>query len=176
MVHRIHRHQHRTRHDGGQLHDFPVPTATSEPDGIAAGPDGAVWFTEFFASSIGRVTTRGRFSEFPTPTSGSSPIGIAAGPDGALWFTENGAGNIGRITISGSATEFPIPTPGSGPVGITAGPDGGMWFTEFAANKIGRIDAPVSGPTSREQCKHGGHAQFGFENQGQCVAFVESSG
>lgn len=31
--------------------------------------------------------------------------------------------------------------------------------------------APV--PSSREQCKNGGWAQFGFTNQGQCVGFVE---
>jgi hypothetical protein len=28
-------------------------------------------------------------------------------------------------------------------------------------------------PTSKDQCKNGGYAQFGFKNQGQCVAFVE---
>jgi hypothetical protein len=28
-------------------------------------------------------------------------------------------------------------------------------------------------PTSKEQCKKGGWASFGFRNQGQCVAFVE---
>jgi hypothetical protein len=29
------------------------------------------------------------------------------------------------------------------------------------------------GPTSKEQCKKGGYEEFGFKNQGQCVAFVE---
>jgi hypothetical protein len=33
-------------------------------------------------------------------------------------------------------------------------------------------DAPAL-PTSKEQCKNGGWRQFGFKNQGQCVAFVE---
>jgi hypothetical protein len=28
-------------------------------------------------------------------------------------------------------------------------------------------------PRSNEQCKNGGWAQFGFKNQGQCVAFVQ---
>jgi hypothetical protein len=28
-------------------------------------------------------------------------------------------------------------------------------------------------PTSKEQCKGGGYATFGFRNQGQCVAFVQ---
>jgi hypothetical protein len=30
-------------------------------------------------------------------------------------------------------------------------------------------------PTSRDQCRHGGYAQFGFKNRGQCVAFVRRS-
>lgn len=28
-------------------------------------------------------------------------------------------------------------------------------------------------PTTKDQCKNGGWAQFGFQNQGQCVAFVQ---
>jgi FlaG/FlaF family flagellin (archaellin) len=34
------------------------------------------------------------------------------------------------------------------------------------------FDAPPL-PTSKEQCRNGGWQQFGFKNQGQCVAFVE---
>jgi hypothetical protein len=33
-------------------------------------------------------------------------------------------------------------------------------------------DFRPNGPTSKEQCKHGGWQQFGFKNQGQCIAFV----
>jgi hypothetical protein len=29
-------------------------------------------------------------------------------------------------------------------------------------------------PTTKQQCKDGGYASFGFSNQGRCVAFVES--
>jgi hypothetical protein len=32
---------------------------------------------------------------------------------------------------------------------------------------------PAALPTNKDQCKHGGWAQFGFKNQGQCVAFVQ---
>ncbi len=31
---------------------------------------------------------------------------------------------------------------------------------------------PASGPTSKDQCKGGGYAQWGFRNQGQCIASV----
>ncbi|MCG6987334.1 MAG: hypothetical protein LJF06_03965 [Gemmatimonadetes bacterium] len=33
---------------------------------------------------------------------------------------------------------------------------------------------PNGGPTTPEECKNGGWAQFGFRNQGQCVSFVET--
>ena len=39
--------------------EFPVPTANSSPNDIAAGPDGALWFTEAQANKIGRVTISG---------------------------------------------------------------------------------------------------------------------
>src|SRR5216683_1046064 len=66
--------------------EFPVPTASSNPNGITAGPDGALWFTEFNGNKIGRITTAGGITnEFKIPTANSGPVGIVAGPDGALW-------------------------------------------------------------------------------------------
>jgi virginiamycin B lyase len=119
--------------------EFPVPTPASEPNGIVAGPDGALWFTEYNANKVGRITTAGTINEFGIPTSASFPVYITAGPDGALWFTESSGNKIGRMTTSGTITEFTIPTPASQPAGIAAGPDGALWFTEISGNKIGRI-------------------------------------
>jgi len=70
------------------------------PHGIAAGPDGNLWFTELGANQIGRVTTSGAFREFPIPTAGSYADGIAAGPDGNLWFTEFYGNKIGVVRPS----------------------------------------------------------------------------
>ena len=81
----------------GAFTEYPIPTAGSNPIGITAGPDGALWFTEGGGNKIGRVTTSGAFTEYPIPTPGSSPQGITAGPDGALWFTEASGNKIGRI-------------------------------------------------------------------------------
>jgi virginiamycin B lyase len=121
------------------INEFPIPTPNSGPDGIAAGPDGALWFTESSSDRIGRITTAGAVTEFPIPTPDSNPVGIAAGPDGDMWFTESSGNKIGRITPAGVITEFPVPTPDSFPAGITAGPDGALWFAESGANKVGRI-------------------------------------
>ena len=68
--------------------EFPIPTANSSPNDIAAGPDGALWFTEAQANKIGRVTISGTPTEFTIPTPDSAPFNITTGPDGALWFTE----------------------------------------------------------------------------------------
>jgi streptogramin lyase len=116
--------------------EYPIPTASSFPAGVAAGPDGAVWFTE--SDKIGRMTPAGCFTEYPVPTVDSGPWGITAGPDGALWFTEEFGNNIGRITTTGVVTaEYPVSS--GGPYGITTGPDKALWFTEPDANNIGRI-------------------------------------
>lgn len=122
----------------GVMTEFAVPTSPSAPFGITAGPDGAMWFTDYDASAIGRVSLDGKITKYDTP-SASRPAGIVTGPDHALWFTEFLSGNIGRITTNGSITETPIPTTNSGPIGITVGPDKALWFTEEQGNKVGRI-------------------------------------
>jgi len=115
--------------------EFPIPTANTEPVGIAPGPDGNLWFTEFFVGKIGRITTSGTVTEFPAA---GNPQFIVAGSDGNLWFPEQTTQKIGRMTTAGGFTDFPILTPG-GLVGIAAGPDGNLWFTEADNAKIGRI-------------------------------------
>ncbi len=123
----------------GDVTEYPTPTLGSSPRGLAAGPDGAVWFVERNANLIGRITAFGVVTEYPLPTPGAWPTEIALGPDAALWFTEQAANAIGRIEPGGAVTEFPLPTPDSNPTGIALGPDGALWFTEQTGNRIGRI-------------------------------------
>ena len=120
----------------GTIVEYPIPTASAAPRGIAAGPDGNLWFAEENPNKIGKITPGGTFTEYVIPTS-AVPGGIAAGPDGNLWFTEGS--KIGKITTSGTFTEYVIPTSTAYPTGIAAGPDGNLWFTELDGNKIGKI-------------------------------------
>jgi streptogramin lyase len=76
---------------------FPIPTADSAPMGIAAGPDGALWFAESFGK-IGRISTTGHIVE--SPVLPHRPYGIASSPDGGLWFTEYWGNKIGTISLS----------------------------------------------------------------------------
>src|SRR4051812_44978759 len=65
-------------------------TAGLQPSGIAAGPDGNLWFTEISGSTgkVARINPgTSAITEFPTaPNAGQSAI--VAGPDGNMWFTE----------------------------------------------------------------------------------------
>jgi virginiamycin B lyase len=108
-----------------------LSTEGSSFQDITAGPDGALWITDYYNSQIVRMTTNGTFSNFPLNT---EPFAITVGPDKALWFTEYSA--IGRITTKGKVTIYAA---GSLDDDITAGPDGALWFTELKGNAIGRI-------------------------------------
>ena len=110
----------------------------SAPQYIAAGPDGALWFTNDANNSIGRITTSGVVTNYTGPGI-SSPLGIVAGPNGGLWFTNSGNNSIGRITTAGVVTNYTGPGISS-PLGIVAGPNGAaLWFTNDGNNSIGRI-------------------------------------
>lgn len=64
------------------------------PNGIVAGADGALWFTD--REGYGRITTAGAITKFPLATSDADPEILAAGPDGGVWFTETAANKIAR--------------------------------------------------------------------------------
>src|SRR4051794_41116909 len=100
---------------------FPIPSKAAKPDkfnagswprGIAAGPDGNVWFAEMAAHKIGRITPDGTITEYAVPTAGGGPYGVVTGADKMIWFTESTAGKIGRLDpATGTITEFPLPDP-----------------------------------------------------------------
>ncbi len=118
----------------GQITEYSL---SGRPEGIAAGPDGNLWFADPLTNEIGKITTSGVVTEYAVPKE-SYPDAIAAGPDGNLWFTDELSNKIGKITTSGTITEYSLPS-GSEPIGITAGPDGNLWFTELGTTKIGKI-------------------------------------
>ena len=124
----------------GAISEFPLPSVSYYFFGITAGPDGALWVTEFpHKKCIGRITTTGEISEFPLPSSVPPNVfRITAGPDGALWFADRFKNQIGRITTEGAVAEFTV-VRSFGVADITAGPDGALWFTDSAKKQVGRI-------------------------------------
>ena len=124
---------------GGRLLPDPDPVCppapapgTCQPGGIAAGPDGNVWFTEENGNRIGRITTGGAIhGVHRRPVGRRGARRDRGGPSGTqrLWFTESGTQQDRR------ASRPPARSPSTGPTdappdGIIAGPDGALWFTE----------------------------------------------
>src|SRR5690348_16676380 len=79
-----------TRGLKGTIREFPLPASNSPSDGITAGPDGNLWFTEItpnaqsataFTGKIGRITPAGQIREFPLSAPGSYAPSITTGPD-----------------------------------------------------------------------------------------------
>ncbi|HEX9099751.1 MAG TPA: hypothetical protein VF956_09730 [Candidatus Dormibacteraeota bacterium] len=133
--------------------EFPTVSGIT-PQGITAGSDGNLWFTEAGGNRIGQITPTGGLTEFIGLT--GQPWWIAAGPDHNLWITEPYANAIGTMNVS---TQAVVEYPAAGfPDQIAPGPDGNLWFTEYSADKIGMItptgvitEFPISagaGPTA----------------------------
>ena len=131
---------------------FPIPgrSGLANPRAIAAGPDGALWFTEDTGGPgtsgvVWRSTLYGEMSMFHMPALHPNPLGITSGPDGALWFADESGSTIGRITTAGVLTEFALPEKGA-PANLITGADGNLWITDHLADCIWRL-TPAGGFT-----------------------------
>jgi len=123
----------------GDMTEYSLSTG-SQPRGIVSGPGDALWFVEFGADALGRISTAGQIVRYALPV-GTKPYDLTVGPDGNLWYTGYGSNKIGKVTPTGVVTEYVIPTVNSQPTGIATGADGNIWFLESAAtaNKVGRV-------------------------------------
>jgi hypothetical protein len=90
----------------GVITEFTIPTASSLPNFIAAGPDGNLWFTESAeaANKIGRITPTGTFTEL-APVQPASPARLDgpahARPEEQTWPRSS--------TMSGVQPASPVP-------------------------------------------------------------------
>lgn len=121
----------------GIITQFPVPQANARLDGITAGPDGNIWFTEPDLNSVVSVSTSGVFSQ-PIVLGGflsllgHGPTGITTGPDNNLWLTATADNSIGVLHLpSLSYTGYPLNDTDSTPTLIIAGPDGKLYFGSY---------------------------------------------
>lgn len=117
----------------GKVAVFSEPQHLRGTYGITRGPDGAMWFTNYLASSIGRIDATGAIVTFTAPCV-RYPMGITAGADGAMWFADD-SGSIGRITSDGNIRCYGDVARVGHPGAIIAGGDGALW----AADRSGSI-------------------------------------
>jgi len=157
----------------GAVREYRIPTPGAEPFDIAAGAGGSMWFTEYDADRIGRISAAGVITQYKVPTPGAGPYQIAAGAGGVMWFTEYNTTKLGRITPDGQVTEIELPKPTFGGTGIATGPAG----TLIMADPGGVIDqVSATGTITQTKVPVAGGYPFAIALQGGRVWFTEISG
>ncbi|MFC5182893.1 Vgb family protein [Actinomadura harenae] len=157
------------------------PSADALPgaqiSGIAAGANGAMWFTTGYNGSIVKITASGSAGVLTTFATGLSPYSVTVGPDQAVWFTSLD-GQIGRLDpATGAVTTYAAPGAmgGAPAVGEITSGGGKVWFTEPGNGKIGSVD-PASGQISEFAVPTSGARPTGLTvSQDGAVWFTESS-
>ena len=133
-------------------HSFAMsmtPTVGSGPEGMAALPDGSLWFAENIANYLGSVSSTGRITEYVLPGRIGAPFDVARGADGNVWFGDSQLdqnGNpvhtfIAHTSANGQFAEMPFPencgfqfnTFNS----LTAASNGYMWFGGNCPGSVG---------------------------------------
>lgn len=126
----------------GAFSEYALPVGTN-PKGITAGADGAVWFTEYGTNAIGTITTEGTITHYPLARVGATPVDILSRPDGTLWFVEQSPNMLVSMGTDGVLkTEYAVPYSASLQT-LVNGPNGVLWFTDSGANLVGWFDVPA---------------------------------
>jgi virginiamycin B lyase len=121
-----------------QFLEYPMPDTLESPTAIAAGADGAVWFTIDRSDVIGRVQN-GTIQRISTSGRNLEPLGVGVAPDGAAWFTDAVAGAVARVTPTGEVSRLKLDTPIVRLGRLAVGSDGSVWFAESTSYSITQI-------------------------------------
>jgi streptogramin lyase len=124
--------------------EVALPNNTIGPLGIARGPDGHVWYTEWGNGHVGELTSSGPFTgvqEFNVGGVHHTPSGLATGYDRNLWLAMQGLSTLERYNVTTHVvTSYTLPTPA---YEIITGPDGNLWYTT-QSGAIGRLEMSLS--------------------------------
>ena len=170
-----------------QYAEFTIPTASAGPSGLTADQSGNLWFAEFNAAKITKMTIGGAFTEYPTGLSGSAPVAAAIAGDNSVWYLDSGRNSVGHLTFPGGVptfVDYGIPTNPADPVSMTLGPDGALWFTELGIGsltgcQIGRITTGASPSITEYRLKFpqpspDGDVCLGITSVGGAIWFAEA--
>lgn len=129
---------------------YRIPGSNNSlPWGIAAAPDGKIWFVEQGTNQLGSYDPyNGTFAQYDIPTPRSAPSEVAVDANGNVWFTELTANNLGELKAGGSkVVEIHIPpatvslagtsqSVDCNPGAVLPDPSGSIWVACLSSNQI----------------------------------------
>jgi virginiamycin B lyase len=125
----------------GFVEVFPAPRGRG-PYGIAARPNGEVWYASLAGNHIARIDSQKGTAEIvepPTPEQGARRIWSDS--KGRLWVSEWNAGQIARYDpLDKSWKNWRLPGERPKPYGIYVDERYRVWVTDFGADAILRFD------------------------------------
>jgi virginiamycin B lyase len=125
----------------GKVEVFDAPKGTG-PYGIAATPDGTVYYASLAGSYIARldpVTGVATVIEPPTPKQGARRVW--ADSKGNVWVSEWNVGQLGRYDpVANTWKEWKLPGKNPGAYAVFVDDRDKVWLSDFGANALVRFD------------------------------------
>jgi streptogramin lyase len=148
----------------GTITEYSVPTASSQPWGVAVDAGGTVWVAEYAGSNIASfVPSTQTWTTYATLTKNAQPRDVVIGPDGNPWYIGFTSDHIGTVS-GGVVAEYKLPV--SDPEGITvapaAEPNPGMWVALNGNGGTGAIDNVSTSGTSTDITEAASEAPVGI--------------
>lgn len=125
----------------GQLEVWPAPLGRG-PYGIAAAPDGTLWYASLAGNHIARIDpASGVATVVQPPTAGQGARRIWSDSQGRLWVSEWNSGQLSRYDPAARRWQsWPLPGSRPRPYAVYVDEQDRVWLSDFAANAILRFD------------------------------------
>jgi streptogramin lyase len=115
-----------------------VPGENISLEGLAAGPDGAMWSADYVGAALWRVTMDGGYRRIQLQN--FYPQSLVLGADGDFYMNSpSGYPAVAEVTPAGKMVVISLPAGEWSYGGMVVGPDKDVWFTEQL--HLGRITA-----------------------------------
>ncbi len=111
------------------------------PYGIAATPEGEIYYASLAGSYVGAVAADGSVTVLEPPTPGQGARRVWSDSAGSVWVSEWNSGQLSRY-VPATDTWTTWPLPGSGPQTYAVYVDDTdiVWVSDFGGNAIHRFD------------------------------------
>lgn len=126
-----------------EIHEYPLPNASSRPRRVAITPDDAIWYTDYARGYLGRLDPNtGNIKEWPSPSGPDSrPYGITA-VGNIIWYSETNTNPNTVVRFDPRTQAFQtwaLPSGGGVVRNMVHTPDGDLWLACSGVNQIALV-------------------------------------